>query len=305
MSLLIAFSGQGAQHTKMFEILSNDSFGKNWLKKASVLINIDLFDEIAVQNACNDPIKVQLLITILSVGAFYALRKQSHLDSILLAGYSLGELSAFCVSANLELPELCEIVNQRGLCMQQAAGSKASGLAALRGKINKLLLLKLLEDHSCYLAIVNGEDHYIVGGLLTHIKALLLNAKAIGIAKTELLNVKLPSHTPLLNGATKHFSVYLQRFSTYPMQHPILNALTQEQISNTEDMLSILAKELSKTLHWDRVMQIAVEYGTSTFLELGPGGGLKNMMRSSFSDIRAYSLEDFSSLEGLLKTTNP
>ena len=80
-----------------------------------------------------------------------------------------------------------------------------------------------------------------------------------------------------------------------------LNALTQVQIDSTQDMLPILARELSETLHWDNVMEIAAEYGISLFLELGPGAALKNMAVARFPSLKAYNLEGFSSVDGLIR----
>lgn len=305
MSLLIAFSGQGSQHRKMFHSLSEDSFGNSWLKQASQIMNVDLFDESAVEKACSDVVQVQCLLVILSVGAFYALNKQVKLEPAFLCGYSLGEISAFAVSADLELTEICSLVKNRALFMQDAANEFANnqqtGLVVLKGRINYALVNELNEVYDCHLAIINADDHYIVGGLLTKLEALETEARARGVLKVELLAVKLASHTPLLAKATERFSNYLQKFKTCSMQYPILNALTQELSNNTQAMLTILARELSQALHWDRVMGIAAEYGISFFLELGPRAALKNMILAKNPQLKAYSLEDFSSLGGLVR----
>jgi [acyl-carrier-protein] S-malonyltransferase len=163
MSLLIAFAGQGSQHGKMFEWLGSDSFGQTWLKEASDLLNLDLLDESAVNKACADVVQVQCFIVILSVGTFYALKKQMNLNPAFLCGYSLGEVSAFCASANLSLPEICTLVKNRALFMQQAM-SQPGGMVALKGNINFTQVTELTKAHECYVAIINAEDHYIIGG---------------------------------------------------------------------------------------------------------------------------------------------
>lgn len=303
MSLLIAFSGQGSQHDKMFRLLSSDPFGRDWLKQASTLCQLDLFDEAEVAKACTDVIKVQCLLVILSVGAFRALAKQMNLVPAFLCGYSLGEISAFAVSANLALPELYSLVKTRAIYMQEAAENFAAhqetGLAVLKGRINAELVQELSKSHNCYLAIVNAEDHYILGGLLNDLQALVAEAKFRGVSRAELLAVKLASHTPILAKASEKFAVYLQNYQQSHLQYPLLNALTQELIVDSQAMLTILAQELSQTLHWDRLMLVAREYGISTFLELGPRAALKNMMLTNSPSVRAYNLEEFSTIKGL------
>lgn len=296
MSLLIAFAGQGSPHGKMFAQLNADSFGKIWLKEASELLHLDLLDESVVDRACADVVLVQCLIVVLSVGTFYALQKQINLNSAFLCGYSLGEVSAFCASANLRLVDICDLVRNRASLMQQAV-TQASGMVALKGNITFTQVMQLTQTHTCYLAIIIAEDHYVVGGLLTDLDALLDKAKNSGVKRAEKLAVKLPSHTPLLAQATVNFASYLQQFAAVSLELPILNALTQELIFNSQEMVPILANELSQTLHWNQVMSIAKEYGCSLLLEIGSGTALKNM--ASFQQLKAYSVEEFRSVQGV------
>lgn len=304
MSLLIAFPGQGTQHDKMFVQLSADPSGKLWLKETSAAMNLDLFDELIVNQACADVIQVQCLIASLSVGTFYALKKKINLEFDFFCGYSLGEVSAFCVSVNLNAKEVCELVKNRALIMQKAAekysNNQPNGLIVLKGRVNAEQVKQLTEKHACYVAIINAEDHYIIGGLLTNLSALIEEAKTMGVMKAKKLAVDLSSHTPFLSEATKSFAVYLQAFQSSVMTYSILNALTQKLIDNTQSMITILAQELSQALQWGRTMQIAEqEYGISNFLELGSRAGLKNMILASQPQIKAYSSANFSTLEDL------
>ncbi|KTC87542.1 MULTISPECIES: acyltransferase domain-containing protein [Legionella] len=303
MSLLIAFSGQGSQHSKMFAQLSADPYGKIWLRETSAAMNLDLFDEDIVSQACADVIQVQCLITSLSVGTFYSLKEKINLGFDFLCGYSLGEVSAFCVSINLSAKELCELVKNRALIMQKSAeehsNNQPCGLIVLKGRVNPEQVKKLTENHSCYVAIINAEDHYIIGGLSTDLSALIEEAKSMGVLRAIKLAVDLPSHTPILSEATNAFAVYLQPFQSCVMNYPILNALTQELSDNAQSMTNILAQELSQPLLWGRTMRIAQEYGISNFLELGPRAALKNMVAASLPQIKTYSSANFSTIEGL------
>ncbi|MCL9684497.1 hypothetical protein [Legionella maioricensis] len=303
MSLLVAFSGQGMQHAEMFKILAADDWGNHWLKEASQLINLDLLDSRIVQQYCLDAVYAQYFIVILGAGAFHAINHQISLMPEFLCGYSLGELTAFGISTNLSLNELCFLTKKRASLMLQAmketAGKKECSLAVLKGNINLNLAQLLTKTFDCYIAIINAADHFIVGGLLTNINSLLAEAKLKGVVKAEQLRVSVPSHTPLLSKASIEFFNYLQSTPPRSMKYPILNALTNEVLYNTTDMLSILANEVSQTLHWGRVMQLAPEYGISLFLELGPRSSLKKMFAAENPHIKAYSLDDFSSLSGL------
>ncbi|CEG55618.1 acyltransferase domain-containing protein [Legionella fallonii] len=303
MSLLIAFSGQGMQYSGMFSKLAADDWGKRWLEEASQYMHLDLLNTEVVQHYCDDVVYAQCFIMLLSAGAFQAINQYTDLSPEFLCGYSLGELTAFGVSARFDLNTLCSLTQKRASFMAAAMshllGKQECGLAVLKGNIS-LTQARLLTAHfNCHIAIINGEDHYVVGGTVDDLHALLTTAQSKGISKAELLRVRVPSHTPLLSAASEDFLQYLQSVSSTPMAYPVLNALTNEVIYHAQDLIPILANELSHTLHWDRVMHLAPEYGISFFLELGPRSSLKKMFADTNPQIKAYALDDFSSIAGL------
>ena len=303
MSLLIAFSGQGLQNANMFKILSEDDFGRQWLNEASQQIGLELLDKKIVEQYCHDTIFSQLFLTLLSVGSYQALIQKMGLSPQLLCGYSLGELSAFAASAKLSIKELCSLAYKRAELMQQAtievAAGEPCGLAALKGNIDLNIAQRLSIRFHCPIAIINADDHYILGGLATHLELLVNEAKSLGVRTTKRLDVNLPSHTPLLVKATDAFFNFMKPYQQNVMHIPILNSLSNEIISSSEDMIPILAKELSQTLHWNKVMKLAPEYGTTNFLELGAGSSLKKMYLAENAQSRAYSLDDFATINGL------
>ncbi|KTD55337.1 acyltransferase domain-containing protein [Legionella quateirensis] len=303
MSLLIAFSGQGLQDANMFKMLAEDDFGRQWLNDASQQIGLELQDKKIVAQYCHDTVYAQLFLTVLSVGSYQALIQKTGLSPQLLCGYSLGELSAYAASARLSIKELCSLSYKRAELMQQVttevAAGESCGLVALKGNIDLNSAQRLSTRFNCPIAIINADDHYILGGLATHLELLLNEAKSHGVRTTKRLEVNLPSHTPLLIKATDAFLSSLEHYQHYVMHIPILNSLTNELISSSKEMIPILAKELSQTLHWNKVMKLAPEYGTDIFLELGAGSSLKKMYLAENAQCRAYSLDDFATINGL------
>jgi [acyl-carrier-protein] S-malonyltransferase len=301
MSLLIGFSGQGFQHAQMFDRLKNNEKGKLWVEEASEIIHLNLLDENIIEKYLYDSVYAQLFISLLSVGVFRLL-EQANLKNFMdvrLCGYSLGETSAFCASAGLSLEELCETVERRALFMKKAAELKGDGgLGVLKGNITLERVQVLTQKYGCYIAIINDNDHYIVGGLKSLLEPLLEEAKKQGVNKAEPLLVNLPSHTPILAEASINFLDYLKIFKNKRLRYSILNALTGELKNNTDEIISIISNELSHTLYWQKVMAIAKEYNIIRFLELGPKSSLKNMAQPYFSE--TYAVEDFSTIEGLI-----
>ncbi len=299
MTLLIGFTGQGSQYPGMFNHLKLDEFGLQWLTEASELLGLNLLDEHIIRKHCFDVLYSQLFIALLSVGAFRSI--QASLPSqVLLCGYSLGEVAAFCASAQIPLDKMIELIKQRVNCMIEAAGNKPAGLTVLKGNINLVSASALAHQFNCHLAIIINSDHVVIGGLNENMDLLINEAHSQGILKIERLPIQLPSHTPILQTATVNFSSYLQtECQNYTMSYPILNALTVTMISATSEMLPVLANELSHTLHWNKLMHIAEEYNMDRFLDLGPKSTLKNMFSRVNPAMRTYALDDFDKVSGL------
>ncbi len=302
MPLLITFAGQGLQHAKMYRLLKTTSTGHDWLVQAGEKLNLDLFDDACVETACNDEISSQVLITVLEVGLF----RELNLQNVLLAGYSLGEITALCASANLELADIILLVQQRAKLMHDAATlitNESSGLIALKGNLNLSTAQQLAKKHQCYLAIINADDHYIIGGFEKDLTLLIDSALQLGVKTAKSLRIHLPSHTPLLNSAREPFLKFLQQnFSKRTLTFPILNALQSEVVHDTTTLLPLLANELCQTLEWGRTMAIAHELGYPCAIELGPDASLQKMFLEVNPSLIAYCSEDFSTLDGLKNT---
>ena len=303
MTRLIGFSGQGSQYPGMFNRLKEDAFGQAWLKEASHLLGLNLLDEKTIGKYCYDVLYSQLFITLLSVGTFRSVQS-SFSSKLIFCGYSLGEISAFCTSAQVPLDKIVQLIEQRVKIMQESleesVQDQPAGLIVLKGNINRVKALALANQFQCYIAIIINIDHYVIGGLNVNINLLAKEAQSMGVLKTEILPIKLPSHTPILKTATDKFLLYLQtQYKDYVMHYTILNALTVNMISSTPDMLNILATELSSTLHWGKLMRIAAEYGTDLFIEFGPKSSLKNMFVSVYPTLRAYAMDEFITVAAL------
>ena len=289
MTRLIGFSGQGSQYPGMFNRLKEDAFGQAWLKEASHLLGLNLLDEKTIGKYCYDVLYSQLFITLLSVGTFRSVQS-SFSSKLIFCGYSLGEISAFCTSAQVPLDKIVQLIEQRVKIMQESleesVQDQPAGLIVLKGNINRVKALALANQFQCYINV--------------NINLLAKEAQSMGVLKTEILPIKLPSHTPILKTATDKFLLYLQtQYKDYVMHYTILNALTVNMISSTPDMLNILATELSSTLHWGKLMRIAAEYGTDLFIEFGPKSSLKNMFVSVYPTLRAYAMDEFITVAAL------
>jgi [acyl-carrier-protein] S-malonyltransferase len=137
---------------------------------------------------------------------------------VLVAGYSIGELAAHAIAGSFDATTCLALAAQRAQLMDSASPADA-GLQAVLG-LDRRSLQSLCDAQGTYVAIANGQDHFIVGGTHASLQRLADAARARG-ADIRLLPVRVPAHT-LLAAAVAPFAAALD---ASPLQAPRLPLL--------------------------------------------------------------------------------
>lgn len=296
MPLVILCPGQGGQHPAMFQRLRDQAAAAPLLAGAASLLQADPLQLAGAPSRFNNRI-AQPLVCAAAVGHWLALRDRLP-RPVAVAGYSAGELAAHAVAGSIESRQCLELALQRAGLMDAASPADA-GLMAVLG-LPRAAVDELCDAHGCWVAIVNGADHFVLGGLRPALHSLATTAAAQG-ARTVDVPVCVPSHTPLLQQAAEDFAARLQQ---QPLRAPslrLLAAIDARVVADVPRVVSTLAAQIASTLHWQRVIEQAGEYGGRVFLELGPGAALSRMVRDQLPGAQARSVEDFHTLEGVLE----
>ena len=216
---------------------------------------------------------------------------------ILFAGYSVGELAAYGCAGSLEIADLLALARVRADAMDAASASD-DGMLALRG-VTQSAVEALCLAHGASIAIVNGDDHFIVGGSSVALDALMREAVEKG-GSAQRLRVGVASHTPRLASASTRFRSALREVAWSDPRTPVLCGLDGSTVLDASTAIDVLARQVSTTIRWVDCMDGARERGMRACLELGPGNALARMMRERHADVEARSVADFRSLEAVV-----
>ena len=294
MNLIILFSGQGLQSQKhVSEIMTYTSEYEQ-----SILDSIvpELFDEVAYDDKLFDNKVAQPLIYTLQYYRWQHLRKLIAAP-MAFAGYSLGEASAFCCSSQLTFEKGLDLVNKRASLMQQEV-TESSGLLAVKG-VPDSKLKQLLEESKTHLSIKINRDQFIIAGNKTNLEQAAQVAQTLGSQSVQLLNVSVPSHTVMMQGAAEGFRQYTEALALPSMVTPIISATEGIKYSETAQGLDILACQIDHALDRYFCMENIEEYQPSMVIEIGPGNALSRMINNLLPHIPCRSWDDFRDLEGL------
>jgi [acyl-carrier-protein] S-malonyltransferase len=217
----------------------------------------------------------------------------------LVAGYSVGELSAWSCAGGLDALEAVALAARRAAVMD-AATTGPAGLLALRG-LPLARLEALLAAAGAEIAIVNGPDHLVAGGAASALEALAATATAAGATTVARLPIGVAAHTAALAGAVAPFAAALGASGLHDAEIPVLAGTSGlPQRLRPEGVLS-LSTQLGRRLEWARVLAAAGELGCTVFLELGPGHALARMAEEVVPGAAARSVDDFRGVEGVLR----
>jgi [acyl-carrier-protein] S-malonyltransferase len=297
--LAILCPGQGAQHRAMFELARQDAAVAEQMRHWSLG---DRF-EMPLDRLLADPTTLfanriaQPLIVAATLAAWAAVKKMLPRPA-LVAGYSIGELSAYGVAGAITAIDAITLATARARLMDRCAAPDApQSLLSVTG-LPAATVTAMLRQYDLHVAIEVGETSIIVGGLSRSFLPFGAAVASLG-GTVNLLPVGVASHTPLMRAALEDFGGLLERCNFTDPKIAVLSGVRAEPVRRQQQARTDLAQQLVQTIRWKDCMDRCVEQGITIALELGPGSALARMLHNRHSHIVCRSLQDFRSLEGV------
>ena len=118
-------------------------------------------------------------------------------------------------------------------------------------------------------AIVVGVDHVVLAGDDAGLVAAAERLVAHG-ATVRRLDVRVPSHTPILQHASDAFRAALVASPPGDVAVPVLRGCDGRPCRRGDEAADALAEAISHTIRWDRCEERMAEAGVSVLLESDP-----------------------------------
>ncbi len=296
--LLILCPGQGAQHPAMFDMARGDpQAGRlldSWFDDPVLAqpLRASLDEGSRFANAVAQPSIVAATLSM------WAALGELPAPPALVAGYSIGELSAYGVAGALDLLDVIRLAAERARLMDACvADGPRQGMLALSGMPFDAADA-LLRRFGFHAAILTGDDSLVAGGPEAQREGLAEAAVAAG-GHATCLPVAVASHTPLLQGAVEPFAALLARQRWSAFACPVLSGISAEPVSEATRALAELPRQIAEPIRWKDCMDACVEAGATLALELGPGAALSRMLQARHPEIACRSVSEFRSLDGI------
>jgi [acyl-carrier-protein] S-malonyltransferase len=184
------------------------------------------------------------------------------------AGHSLGEYSALVMAGALTFENALKLVHRRGALMSELGrgGMVATSLdlAAAAG---------LADKYFCAIAAHNMPDQVVIAGESADLDRLVAEMEAAK-KRAIRLNTEGAFHTYLMVAAAQQFREVLDTTAFAPVATDVVSNYTgQLHTSAPESIRSRLFFQLFNPVQWVGCMNIAIDSGIDTVIELGGGIG--------------------------------
>lgn len=267
----------------------------------------------------NDTINTQPALMVHSVAALRVLQAQfPDLKAALVAGHSMGELSALVAAGALPFPEAMRLVRTRGELMKRAGKISPGGMAAIMGldiptleaicaqaSLGQASLGQATSgDEIVQVANDNCPGQVVISGSRAALERAVAGAQAAGARRAVILAVSIAAHSPLMAHAQADFSQAVDKAPLADPVIPIIANITARAMHTTAEVRADLQGQLRSRVRWTESVQYMVEQGVSTFIEIGSGSVLCGLIKRIDRDATCLTLgtpQDFEKLGSLLK----
>ncbi|MFZ6815489.1 ACP S-malonyltransferase [Undibacterium sp. Rencai35W] len=293
--LLVLCSGQGNQHAGMFDLLSSTNSAE--VLRDLCAPELDAIAEKPERIFANQYAQ-PLIVT--SQMAIWNLLKDRIPAPNLVAGYSIGELSAYGIAGMLDARQIVGLARQRAQLMDACRNPQHAQIMVAVNGVQLRQVRNLIQDRGFEIAIINADDALILGGIADQFTKLETELVAQG-AKVQQLPVHIASHTSCLRNACQPFHEKLQVCDFNIGTCPVISGKDGSQIYGKHAAVTQLSHQLLETIHWHDCMDAFAENGISVALELGPGAALSRMLQARHPQIVCRSVSEFRSVDGIIQ----
>lgn len=207
-----------------------------------------------------------------------------------VAGFSLGEVVAATLSGIFDYETGFRLVLRRGELMQREAERLDTSMAAVV-KLTPDEVQEVCHQYSdVYPVNFNCPGQITVSGLSSQMPGFLKDVKAKG-GRAIPLKVKGAFHSPFMNGAADAFKKELAKVTIREGWVTLYSNLTAEPYSN--HVAEVLSRQISSPVQWERLIRNMIAQGADTFIEVGPGKTLTNMIKKISADVRALNVSEY------------
>lgn len=278
------FPGQGAQFPGMGKDLYETSpLAKELFEKANEILGFRITDimfegtdeELRQTKVTQPAVFLHSVITALCMGDEFC--------PDMVAGHSLGELSAMVASGALTFEDGLKLVYARAMAMQKACETRPSTMAAILGLADEAIeeVCKGISEGGDIVVAANYNcpGQVVISGSIEGIKLACEKLIEAGAKRALPLSVGGAFHSPLMNPAKVELAAAIEGTEFHTPQCPVYQNVDALPHTASEEIKANLIAQLTAPVRWTQSVRNMITDGAESFTECGPGNVLTGLIR--------------------------
>ncbi|MFE2479495.1 acyltransferase domain-containing protein [Streptomyces sp. NPDC059389] len=212
-----------------------------------------------------------------------------------VAGHSVGEITAAAYAGVLSEADALSFVRTRGLAMAEAAAVTETGMAAVLGG-DQTVVVAHLEKLGLTPANINGAGQIVAAGTMEQIEALVAE-KPEGSMKVVALKVAGAFHTHHMAPAVATLEKAAQALAPADPELKYVSNKDGHVVTTGADVVARLVGQVANPVRWDLCMETFGELGVTGIIELSPGGTLTGLAKRALKGVPSVALKTPDDLE--------
>ncbi len=212
-----------------------------------------------------------------------ALLRELGITAECVGGHSYGEITALCAAGVLDTESMLRVARRRGELMREAAAVPGA-MTAVSATLEEIQALLTEWDCDVTVANHNSPKQVVLSGSVTAIddvEGRLAECKV----KARRVPVATAFHSPLVSASSEPFLEFLE---TLELETPSVDVYSNAEAApyptEAPAIRRQLAEQIAKPVRFVDQIEAMFERGVDTFIEVGPGSVLTNLVRKCLAE---------------------
>ena len=289
------FPGQGAQFVGMGkELYEQNEVARDFFEKANEVLGFritdimfDGTDEELKQTKITQPaVFLHSVVSALALG--------DDFQPAMVAGHSLGEMSALVASGAIQFEDGLRLVHTRAMAMQKACDTNPGAMAAIIALPDDVLegICSEVSTPDCIVipANYNCPGQLVISGHVEAVGAACVKLKEAGAKRALQLPVSGAFHSPLMEPAREKLAEAIMQTQFQTPKCPVYQNVDALPHTNPEEIKQNLIAQLTSPVRWTKTVQNMIADGATEFTECGPGKVLQGMIAKIDREVQVQGI---------------
>ena len=199
----------------------------------------------------------------------------------MVAGHSLGELSALTAAGVLSFADGLRLASVRATSMQWACELTPSSMAAVLGLSDDVIeqVCSTITDEVVVPANYNCPGQVVISGSVAGLRMAEEQLKVAGAKRVVPLAVGGAFHSPFMEPAQTEFAEAVERMPFATPRCPVYQNVDAQPTTDPDRIKANLIAQLTSPVRWTQSIEQMVSDGATAFIECGPGKVLQGLVK--------------------------